>query len=44
MSIDFVMELLESSIYNTVMIVIDFVSKQAYFILTYTTITVEEVV
>ena len=43
LSIDFVVELPESSRYNVVMTVVDFVSKQAHFIPTHTTIIAEEV-
>jgi len=41
LSVDFVMELLLSSGHNAVMTVVDSVSKQAHFILTHTTVTVE---
>jgi len=43
LSVDFVVELPLSSRYNTVMTVVDSVSKRAHFILTYTTVTVEGV-
>jgi len=42
LSIDFVVELLFSSRHDAVMTVVDSVSKQAHFILTHTTVTVEE--
>jgi len=41
LSVDFVVELPESSGHNTVMTVIDAVSKRMYFILTHTTVTAE---
>jgi len=41
LSIDFVVELLESSRYNTVMTVMDSISKRVYFVLTHTTVIVE---
>jgi len=44
LSVDFVVELLESAGCDIVMIVVDSVSKKAYFILTHTTVTVEEVI
>ena len=44
LSIDFVVEIHESFRYNVVMTVVDFLSKQAYFIPTHTTIIAEEIV
>jgi len=44
LSVDFVVELLESAGCDIVMTVVDSVSKKAYFILTHTTVTVEEVI
>jgi len=41
LSVDFVVELPLSSRHNAVMTVVDLVAKQAYFILTHTTVTVE---
>jgi len=41
LSVDFVVELSLSSGHNAVMTVVDSVSKQVHFILTYTTVTVE---
>ena len=41
LSVDFVVELPESSGHDAVMIIIDAVSKRVYFILTHTTVTVE---
>jgi len=41
LSVDFVVELPLSSGHNTVMIVVDSVSKRAHFILTHMTVTVE---
>jgi len=41
LSVDFVMELPLSSEHDTVMTVVDLVSKQAHFIPTHTTVTVE---
>jgi len=41
LSVDFVVELLESSGHDTVMTVVDAVSKRVYFIPTHTTVTVE---
>ena len=38
---DFVVELPKSSDFNAVIIVVDSISKSAYFILTYTTMTAE---
>jgi len=43
LSIDFVIELPLSSSHNTVMTVVDSVSKRAHFIPTHTTVTAEEV-
>jgi len=43
-SIDFVMELSESSRYNVVMTVVDSMSKQAYFILIHITVTAKGIV
>jgi len=43
LSVDFIVELHQSSGYNTVMIVVDSVSKRVYFILIYKMVTVEEV-
>jgi hypothetical protein len=40
-SVDFIVELLESHGYNTIMCFIDSLTKHAYFILTHTTINVE---
>ena len=39
LSIDFIVELPKFSRYDTVMMVVDSISKRAYFILTYTTVT-----
>jgi len=41
LSIDFVVELLTSSRFNAVMIVVDLVSKRAHFLLIHTTVTAE---
>jgi len=41
LSVDFVVELLESSGHDTVMTVVDSVSKRVHFVLTHTTVTVE---
>jgi len=41
LSVDFIVELLLSSGHNTVMTVVDLVSKWAHFIPTHTTVTVE---
>jgi len=38
---DFVVELSESSKYNTIMVVVDSVLKRAYFIPMHTTVTME---
>jgi len=40
---DFVVELFESSRYNAVMTVVDFVLKRAHFIPMHTTVTIERV-
>ena len=42
LSIDFVVELPKSEKCDTVMSVVDLVSKRTYFILTYTMVTIEE--
>ena len=42
LNVDFIIELSESSKYNIVMIVVDLVSKRAYFILIHKTVTVEK--
>jgi hypothetical protein len=39
--VDFIVEILESHAYNTIMNVIDSVTKRAHFIPTHTTITTE---
>jgi len=41
LSVDFVVELLESSGHDAVMTVIDFVSKRVHFVLTHTMVTVK---
>jgi len=41
LSVDFVVELLESSRHDTVMMVVDVVSKGVHFIPTHTTVTAE---
>ena len=41
---DFIVELLELSEYNTIMIVINSISKRIYFILTHTTVTIEGII
>ena len=42
-SIDFVIELLESIIFNIIITIVDLVSKIAYFILIYTTVRIKGV-
>jgi len=42
LSVDFVVELPESSRHDTVMTIVDSVSKRVHFVPTYTTVTVEE--
>jgi len=42
LSINFVVELPKSSKCNTVMTIVNSVSKRAYFILTHTMVTIEE--
>jgi len=42
LSVDFVVKLPESSGYDTIMTVVDFVSKRVHFVPTHTTVTAEE--
>ena len=42
LSVDFVVELLESSGHDAIMTVVDSVSRRVYFVPTYTTVTAEE--
>jgi len=41
LTVDFMVKLLESSRHDTVMIVVDSISKRVYFVLTHTTVTAE---
>ena len=41
LSVNFMVELLESSRHDAIMTVVDSVSKRVYFVLTHTTVTVE---